>query len=224
MKTFNEYQIIEASKSECQKKFEKYLFGTFRKKGEIDTKQEDEIFKKLQIFIGTADSGRRQRPDIVDAIEDLKDCKQYYRDILIPKAKIVYRAGSIPTKLLQKQHIKAVTYGPGQSFEITGYTYKPNNKVQSWSSNWTIATDFIKNAYGEKRAPCFYKAKVDSTFLMTAKFMNTINAKLGFKYGGMEMGESEILRISKAPIKVTCIIRELSTGWGRYIAKNIMDK
>ena len=194
IKSFKCFILDEATKSECDKKFEKYLFGEFQYK-EDDTKKEAAIFKLLKNFV----MNNKVTANLPKGLKELESCKEYYRSALMPKAKTVYRKTDIKNTILKKLEWKK----SGRNY-VAEMNYKAHRKIQSWSSNKAMVIEFESNYYPNsdksKTTAVILKTNIDNSFIMNAGFMNKIDKYVKFD------SEYEIIRFSNKLIKVKAYI------------------
>jgi hypothetical protein len=138
---FKEF-ICEGS-TNCDQEFGKYLFGTFRNKGEPDTVTEKSMFQTIEMFIRGA-SMRKEKKDLLAKLEELAKCKDKYKDILVPSGRTLYRGSKMDWNIIKKLSFKASPFGyKGTDFvEATNVTYQSKAHVQSWTEDVTIALIF----------------------------------------------------------------------------------
>ncbi len=197
MKSFKQV-ITEMAKSACEKKFQDYVFGEFNKMGELDTKEEERIFKTIWEFAYSSTPAHKKK--VIPALQILKGCKEHYKEILKPKKSILYRGIGVSPKIA-----KTINFDTSVDKYWSGeYIYKARSKVQSWSETWKIATKFAKleYEYDYSDVAIMLEVKLDDSFIFTGDFMNKISRKHG--YGN----QNEVMRVGDAPIKAKVYIEK----------------
>lgn len=183
----NRFKEVYESKENCKKKFEKILFGTFFKNKETDTKTEEQFFEELRTFL----ESNRISTKLKTAFDGLMDCKEYYKRILKPDDKIVYRGTVISN--IQNKKIKWKTQRLFDTDLSGAMIYYPHRKIQSWTNDFEGALEFaIGSEMDGLGTVAVLEAKVDEDFIFNAAFLNKLTS----------FDESEIIRVSKEPIAV----------------------
>ena len=195
MRSFKQHNIDEGVKEDCIEKFKRVLFGEFRNK-ESDTQKESKIFDKIIDFIKSSTHSKT----VVDAFKELEGCKEFYKEELVPKAKVIYRGSRL--KPMEVKKLKII--GKIPSFYLSKMTYTPHKEIQSWTASFKIAKSF-KGEYGPKAGKSIiqviYEMDISKRdFIMNSKFMNKLSKDSNVKT------EDEIVRINKAPVEVTVYI------------------
>lgn len=197
MKSFKQHSIEEGVKEDCIEKFKRVLFGEFRNK-ESDTQKESKIFDKIVSFI----QDNSHSKTVVDAFKELEGCKEFYKEELVPNAKVIYRGSQLSRAAAKKLKI----IGKKSSYYIAETTYKPHKEIQSWTASFKVAKSF-KGEYGPKGGrntiQVIYEMDITKRdFIMNSKFMNKIASDSNVH------SEDEIVRINKSPVKVIVYIHK----------------
>lgn len=177
---FKQFKELRESKAECLEKFEKVLFGSFRKKRESDTQIESEFFQLISDFINLNDVDKKS-----GIFNELLDCKEYYRDILIPKVKVAYRG----IVLDEKSWNKIKFHKKEGKYWIGSLMYKQKRPVESWTKSLSTAKKFsdIETDYF---SGLILEHEIDDTYLFNAGFLNKIGKQVGLGFK-----ENEIMKI-----------------------------
>lgn len=178
--------------------FQDKLFGDLLKSGEKDTEDEADILDKIEDFI----SDNIMDSDIMRALNTLKKAKSKFKDLLEPKDKIAYRGTVIDQNQFKKIKWEVAK---NKSFMVGDMTFKPHRRVQSFTSKWKIAKDFVAfNKAGDLNYDSrggigiILEIPVNKTdFLLSTKLSN----KMRGKYFGRGNYEWEIIRINQKPIQ-----------------------
>jgi hypothetical protein len=137
MKIYKLYESIisESEITSCVKKFGYELFGDELGGSEKNTGIENQYVRDIADFTDNM-YGEETTPEFVSAMKNLKSCMRQYPDVLIPDKAKVYRGITIPLKYFvdTKQVINLTTPNP--------YVYKASSKIQSWSTDFEIASTF----------------------------------------------------------------------------------
>ena len=203
-------KINEFTKIDPEKDIENVFLGDIKRSSEPDTEMESKILDVLRKFIG-ADPGELPRAETYKLLKQLEKIKNLYPDDLIPKAEYVYRGTKVKKKvydyILDNFDIDDL---PDIIEAETSYT--PKSNIQSWSTDYDIAEDFSLNHkmsyhwtmddFKSEVLPAVIKAKVDSTFILSSKLTNLISVTVD----DIQAEESEIIRLSKRPIKVDLLL------------------
>jgi hypothetical protein len=202
--------LSEDNKTECEKRFEKVLFGDPQNllgtlPSEPDTKREHDIYRQLRSWFGKSQSD----PSTISAFRDMEGCKKYFKEQLAPPyGKRVYRGTSIPIEEWKKLRIEAEAND--KKYEYKGskwirwgmpYEYKAKSKLQSWTLQISTAAEFSgKSARDITRQSVVIETFIPRStndWLLSLKFSNKMNA----------MKESEIIRLTNKPLKCFLLIK-----------------
>ena len=210
MKSFEDWNIEESAKSDCRRKFERFMFGTYTNTGEPDTEYEAQVFKMLRQWVSksTRTSRISDRKDFQKMFRELASCTDLYTNILDPRknGKWAYHGSSLPVKYVEAIAHKAVPVKLKNVWvmKIDNWTYRPTGVIQSWTISRAIADFFANQRVGfssrmgsESRHPVVYKAKIDDTFVLNPDFMDKM------------YGEREVIRFENTPIKTTLYLMDL---------------
>lgn len=194
--TFKE--ILEASEKDgCELRFGEFLFGEFKKfykkEFEKDTPTEKMIFQYILNFIRGDYMDTSKDGILLSAFDTLNNCRNKYKNILMPDKTELYRGIGIT-----KKELKGLTLTKSDKKDYSEGTYKYRGKsmVQSWTPNFHSAALFSKTAEEKNLIPAilFYKFSKKS-LLFNSKFLNKLSKLSG--YGS----EDEIIRIENKAIK-----------------------
>ncbi len=215
-----EYVKIKSGNKElCFTWFKKYLFGEEFKKDETNTKDEDVLWEILKEFKKGKWDGKKKPKNVVTALEKLKTCQPYYKDLLTPKNKYLYRAIVIkPTNLKkfynkikdQKPKINKHKSAQREGLAAYDYEYVPRSYVQSWTTTLDKAYDFISK-YIETTdfemsdtIIVIIKVKTDSSFFANTKLTEKIGKEVNIPR------EEEVLRLGSG-IKSKIYVSKMRT-------------
>ena len=197
-------QYLEEKKETIKDIFQKELFGDFFMKDEDDTEKENDIFMSLQKFI----KQNKLDADILHDLKILKKAKPHYKSLLEPKAKRVYRGTVISKKQFKEIKWKPVTRGGVAQYKGK-MIYKAHRNVQSFTTKWNIAEDFIEQNVGGElnikskgKIPAILSIAVNSNdFMLTTKLSNKF---------WRQSPEYEIIRMVKNPIEANIFISSVA--------------
>ena len=189
-------------------KLGRILFGDFRKKKERDTKLEKEIFNTLSGYVGSKVYSKRK---LAQMLLDLKAVQDKYPDVLKPAKKgVYYRMVGIKgekQKDLKKQIMISGYKGydrndPSGKLVVKDIIYNTQSPFESWTTDFKVAEKF-HHGQRDFGAPVILRAIIpEKQMIFNSKFMNLLAKEvLGVK-------ESEVLRISKEPIKVDVLLNK----------------
>ena len=127
--------INEIEIEACVKKFGNELFADELGGKERNTGIENKYVDDIKDFTDNK-YGEATESDFLKVVKNLKDCMQQYPEVLIPEKTKVYRGLTIP-----------ITYFVNNKTPIDlkksfPYVYKARSKVQSWTSEFDIASTF----------------------------------------------------------------------------------
>ena len=178
--------------AQAQHDFENVLFGDVKADPEKDTKVEQEISSAILDFMH--DSTPQNKKKAYAALRYLDKFKNIFPDDLMPDTKEVYRGTAISID----QFVEYYTQGKLELNTTMGrhrfegrFTYRPRSNIQSWTTDYNIATSF-GNTTDNIRVTLF--AKVNNSFILNS----SINRYFS-RYTGTN--EDEIIRLSKRPIQ-----------------------
>ena len=226
-----QYESVETCKTreDCLKKFGKKLFAkkfSWLPWSEKNTNIEDKLIELIDKFTGH-NHGKSTNPEFITLLKDLSNCMSFYPSILKPQDRPIYRGTTITLRTFLMSDIE-------DDVTITGYNYKPNSPISSWSSKLYVAENFADKYESLNRiilgkifdgnefwtqssadeieqylSSRFNKQILDERFgiiLKADKPDNTFlfNSSYFRKLSGME-SEHELLKITNDPIKVTII-------------------
>jgi len=198
-------KIINSLAESTNMDFEKVAFGNFQNRRERDTEDEARIFRALRSFIGSATPKNKATADA--ALKELLHLKSRYPDVLEPDVAVCYRG----TQLQKQDYMKLAAQRGNEKLLRIDYTYTPRSSIQSWTTKNKIAASFALNGgeildSGWKRRshpyPAIIQATVDQTFVMNSGFTDQLSNEI------LGQSESEIIRISNAPIKAVMLIKD----------------
>ena len=133
--------------------------------------------------------------------------KSRYPDVLEPDVAVCYRG----TQLQEQDFMKLVAQGNKKKLLRIDYTYTPRSSIQSWTTKNKIASSFAINGGADDSEqwlahhypyPAIIQATVDQTFVMNSGFTDQLATEF------LGRSESEIIRISNAPIKAVLLIKD----------------
>lgn len=229
MKSFKQY--LSESPQECGLRYGKILFGEMIKK-EKDTPEEKRLYDFMVKWTEGKDNIRSK--EFVDALKKLEKCKTVFKKELEPSKSVMYRfIGFNGIKHTYKdtffpkrmENLDIDVSIEGEEWILTGgyddiirentsekiwlgfeEEYTPANEVESWTDNWkTYISGYKQYGYVWKSPIIKNEVIFDSKFLESLR-ENTPSVR-GF------VGEDEIIRISKKPIKGTAYIDAQYMGW-----------
>jgi len=205
----------KVSKSKCFEWFEKYLFGDQFEKPEKNTKDEDRIWKILLNFVAGRWTQTKKPKEVIDCFNKLRQCQPFYKDLLTPPKKSMYRGFMLPIKnakiLLKKTPKKLIKskLAPKEGLYVFDYTYNPTYSIQSWTTSKKVASlfavgeegfigteimnleDFQYRGVGIRRIlPVIVGVKPDNSFFMNPRLTNKL-------YRGKRV-ENEIIRLGES--------------------------
>ncbi len=131
-------------------RFGKILFGDLRDKAEKDTPYEKGVFGEVVDWAtGEYMNGEINRNNINRIIDELRELKHEYPDVLMPNANVLYRA--VDPRRLRDMSLYRDDFEPAGNYMITKKTvdYKPRSYIQSWTLSPNKAVDFMENIKGE---------------------------------------------------------------------------
>lgn len=178
---------------------EKIFFGNLKMSPESDTAVEKELFRRIDRFIGSGSEFTKDR--LTFALKKLMPLKSKYPDDLMPKAKIAYRATLVDDSIYASVKNNGVKNKSG-FLEVT-YHYKPQSELQSWTTDFDVALKFAQKYMPQVYNPVILETSVDDNFIMNSKITNMIIDRY---HKGRYDRESEIFRISKAPMNVLLMV------------------
>lgn len=242
MQTFKQYYLSEyvslqqikkiqppKNEKELEKLVGTYLFGTFYRRGEEDTKQEDMIFDAISGYIM---SQNNDTGHIYALKKVLKKLKPKFPGLLEPPQGNLYRGTSIKTENWKKilNRNEKLTKKKGYYFIPQSYLYKgrAKNKIQSWSTKFKSASNFSGKLDGWSAILSADLPQKDLFF--NTKFTNKLDKIL------VNEIEHEVVRISISPILVDVYVdpiiledgilpaiskddKEFELNWKRLIPK-----
>lgn len=170
------------------------LFGDVKKHSEKDTEVEKKLFEAVSDFLW--ESTPRNKEKAYQALKQLSALKKYFPHDLVPKAKTVYRGTKVDGKVYKLIH--KFPLKRGEEWYKIPYTYKPKSKIQSWTTNKSVAERFSINFHKTKSLSAILSTTVDDSFIMNSGLMNIISGSIT----GFHNQENEIIRINAKPIKV----------------------
>ena len=137
MKILETYNTLlkEAEIEACVNKFGYELFGDELGGKEKNTGIENKFIDDIKDFTDNK-FGQETDPDFIKAMKTLKSCSQQYPEILIPDKTKVYRGLTIPIKTFVESKSLIDLHKPFP------YTYAAKSKIQSWSTNFDVASIF----------------------------------------------------------------------------------
>lgn len=195
MKTYKQL-VTEATKSECEKIFQEYLFGEFNKTGEMDTRTEEKIFQAIWDFMYRSSSANKRKA--IPALQTLNGCKEYYKKILKPAASTLYRGLGLSLK-----EINSINFGgTNKDYWVGKYAYNADSKIQSWSEKREVAIRFAEydTTHHRNKIGVLLETKVDDSFIFNGEFLNKLSTilRVGKQY--------EVMRIGDEPLQTTVYI------------------
>jgi len=142
-----EKKTKKLSKNICFDWFEKFLFGDQFNKKEKNTSDEDRLWDIIEQFTTERFSNKKK---FTESFRKLKECKTYYKDLLTPKSKVMYRGltlkPNIFKKLIESKYklLKKNNNKSASNSELTLFKgiYKPTSELQSWTTDLGIASSF----------------------------------------------------------------------------------
>lgn len=217
MKILETYNTLlkEAEIEACVNKFGYELFGDELGGKEKNTGIENKYIDDIQDFTNSK-FGEQIDPDFIKAMKTLKSCSQQYPEILIPDKTKVYRGLKLPIKnfVARKTIIDLQKPFP--------YVYEAKNKIESWSTNFDIASIFgnhdMLNEYAATLNLADYQtpearkelleevmaANLDAAFVVEyqANPSEFLFKSKYFRILSRAYHEDEVLRMSTKPINV----------------------
>ena len=157
--------------------------GWYKNEMEPDTPAEKRLFNILKKY---ADSEYQTYSVITldDFVPIFKKLKKQYPEIVDPKLSsdtYIYRGTSLPKEQIDKLNaeIKDTIYYK-QGYIIPNQTYESKRKVQSWSTNYFIASGFaFKSTEKRGGVPVIMRAKVsDADLYFNSKFMDKLSTQV----------------------------------------------
>ena len=214
----------------CIKKFGKELFGDEFGGSEKNNEIEKKYVKLIQGF-GDTEFGAGISSEFIDAMFDIKRCKEIYSEILEPTSGLLYRGAVLPLRYFIKNKLKL-------SSEGIDYTYKPKTSVQSFSASEEIASGFVSyyldelNELGKlfmkySKKGLKYEDKFFTDVLLNDKYLDiqipviyetsSDNPDFLFKYKYLTKltgeDEQEVIRVSEKPINVKLKVNTSRMGY-----------
>ena len=198
-------KIINSLVESTNMDFEKVAFGDFQNRRERDTEDEARIFLALRSFIRGATPENKATADA--ALKELLHLKSRYPDVLEPDVAVCYRG----TQLQKQDYMKLAAQGNKKKLLRIDYTYTPRSSIRSWTTKNKIAASFALtggedlDSGWERHShpyPAIIQATVDQTFVMNSGFTDQLSNEF------LGRSESEIIRISNAPIKAVLLIKD----------------
>lgn len=139
------------NESNVEDKFGKLLFGQLKQfhKGEfeIDTKMESDIFQNLLLFIRGEYTGKQASSYIVKSFNLLMKYKNDFpKELKYKSNKSLYRGikmseDKLKTLNLNNNNVKSEKIN-GRLYRVISYIYKPHDKIQSWTTEFSVANHF----------------------------------------------------------------------------------
>lgn len=218
MKLINLYESIlnENGVQACINKFGDILFADQLGGNEKNTDVEDGHLKAVNSFTDF-DFGENIKPEVLQAISNLKDCMSTFPEVLKPNNDNVFRGTNAPI-------IDFIKNGKIPTARVSvPYLYKARTKLQSWSEDDTTAKLFGSGAVRLNQITDMYdfsEASLDeiieeikdirvpvilihkatpSDFLFKGKYLNKISE---FET------EDEVIRFDDSPIQVEALLND----------------
>lgn len=192
--------VLKSNKELCFKWFEKFLFGEEFKEPEYNTSVEDNLWEILVRFKRGEWMESKKPKQVKLAFEKLKSCKPYFKSLLTPKGKVMYRGSVISYnsyKKLTKGKTSTIDRELGEIY-IVDYVYKPKSVIQSWTTSKSIANRFGDADHGYVSA--IMQAKTDDSFFGNPKLLDRLDKDAA------QVSEKEVFRLG-GDIKVKLIIK-----------------
>lgn len=193
----------------CSENLGKILFQKFshfytKNKNEKDTDYEKRVYDKLKEFIRGEFNNKAKDAEFVKIISNLMKCKREIPQALQPQNESLYRGSFATTEIFWDYFSKNVNiFGLSERPIIrevkVPYIYKPQSILQSWTSDKTVAENFMvkqRNSKGFSYGfPIIYKInKPSKDFIFNDDFLNLF-----------AFMESEVIRMG-GPLKVDSIL------------------
>lgn len=142
-------QLLEGSTERCFTMFGNELFGDELGGNEKNTSTEDKYVDAIVDFTDNM-YGEEITSDFIKQINNLKNCMSKYPEVLMPEKTTVYRGTMIPLKYFASTG-KVIDFDKGNLYE-----YKAYSKIQSWTTNHSIANEFSSNLHLNRYASEIY--------------------------------------------------------------------
>jgi hypothetical protein len=182
--------IFEKASKKAQELFGLELFGAFTGKEKPDTEDENALFAVLKWWVDNNNDSVGSH-----LFDNLYKFRKDYPDILIPKAKTIYRGTAIGT---DPWHIKDGKIFNGQiSLEeleantktqtFLNKVYTPHREYSSWTSDMTVARKFAESHAGGWSIPAVLKMATPKMSLFNENFSTKVSKEF------LGVNESEII-------------------------------
>jgi len=226
MKRYKEILKERITSKEIALKFGDILFGDYRKKGEKDTEYEAKIFNALYNWVSGSYMHGKYRKNFNLVINELKQLKTQYPDVLKPTTNVLYRLMDMDLNNF-KNDIIFFKKENNRWYNPVKHLYTPLSYVTSWTTSEGVAFGFKNKPVGlaiDRSIPYNFSIRIvakatfpDDELLFNPSFFNSLSLEI------TKNRQNEILHLGKKPIKVNYIFDDASffTLLGQISYKNV---